>query len=480
MKELRKTTLLSDSAGPATNYYPLTFFENELGLTDSSKVVKNSVLEQGKAVFLGNKDVLHKKVSVTAIPKVSIVGYEYQAMSMHGPIVSHQYVPEDDFYYYAEALLDARTLHIASLVDYGRMVSHFVVEQGPGYIATYSMGLYHGYGSYRPSWRIVFYEQQESKLRFSMYKLPWTMDAKEVENENTLASFSSISKQQSVLVEKARSDFLKSAKFQNFSGVFRYEDRTVTIPNYLPLALPPHNVDYGELCVDAISGIEFFTGNGKALVKDVLNLNSAFQRTIQDVKGMAKGKAKAFASAYLSVHYGYKLLASDIKDVVAEMKRYLRMNPYTKVHSSSTVTTEQGTFTDSLSIYYEMFGKCLSDLSKLSYLIDTTPSLHSIWDSIPFSFVVDWFANIGDVAQTLDDWYTISQRHDVQGSILSCKWQHSFKEETADAYLMIKQSIYRRSCTEHWMPLPTPTIDVGVASFSHVGEVTALVVANKD
>jgi hypothetical protein len=44
-------------------------------------------------------------------------------------------------------------------------------------------------------------------------------------------------------------------------------------------------------------------------------------------------------------------------------------------------------------------------LSGLLHALGVSKAASVIWEAIPFSFVVDWFVNVGDVIASVEDWF---------------------------------------------------------------------------
>jgi hypothetical protein len=131
-----------------------------------------------------------------------------------------------------------------------------------------------------------------------------------------------------------------------------------------------------------------------------------------------------------------------------------------------------------LNVYYIPYGQISSDIYALSEALDLVPDLSNIWDSIPFSFVVDWFTNVGDLAQKCDDWFTLTQQHKVLGSIESSKISYRYQPEGYFGDLIFDR--YQRTCYKDWYPIPTFSFQLKnpVTNIYHWLEGSALVVSN--
>lgn len=457
--------------------YPLTVYANGKGT--ETKEFSGENLIQGDPVFLGQKNVSHRKYRVRKYATAKS-GVTYD--TLWGPITGAQEFFGE--YRYGRACIDARQLSGSYALPFGdNHYHHNVITKYRGHVCTYT-GTYHrSFGnSVRPTWRIYMIDTRPD----GTYKYRVSEPSNQGYNSDTTSwdtpmGTPHFTKEQEQQILNDEAKFEASNNYQPMT-----EEKNIILDDYFPDLTPmwPDNdfpVYAGELAAEAIDSIEYFTGNGAALISDIIHLNDAFASSLVDIKGMSSGKVKAFANAYLSVHYGYKLLLSDIQELISELNRYLDMYRYTSVHAMRRMTIDGIEYTQNLQIFYELFGNHVSDWTKLARLLDLAPSLHSAWDSIPFSFVVDWVLNIGDLAMSIDNFYTLSQEHKVIGSGQSLKKVRRSNQicKTDKSYMSVIQSTYCRHYFADWLPIPTVTLTAGLPDIGHAGEATALIIKKK-
>lgn len=138
------------------------------------------------------------------------------------------------------------------------------------------------------------------------------------------------------------------------------------------------------------------------------------------LKALPKRGAKSLTSdAWLKYRYVYKTTLSDIE----EMTRFIIQG----LDHSNTITLRGGMTTPKGTCRVRINAK-MKDLSQFAYLqkYGVAPDLYNIWDSIPFSFVVDWFTGIGDFAQQISDqqW---AMNFDIVSCTTSWKWTDSIQ-----------------------------------------------------
>ena len=133
------------------------------------------------------------------------------------------------------------------------------------------------------------------------------------------------------------------------------------------------------------------------------------------LRALPKRGAKTLTSdAWLKYRYVYKTTLSDIE----EMTRFIIQG----LDHSNTITLRGGLSTPGGTCRVRINAK-MKDLNQFAFLqqYGVAPDLYNIWDSIPFSFVVDWFVGIGDFAQQISDqqW---SMNFDIVSCTTSWKW----------------------------------------------------------
>jgi hypothetical protein len=111
--------------------------------------------------------------------------------------------------------------------------------------------------------------------------------------------------------------------------------------------------------------------------------------------------------------------------------------------------------------------------------VDLVPDFLNVWAMIPFSFVVDWFTNIGDLAEGIDNFFTLEQQHEVLGSIVSSTC--SFIYQPAGYFGNVRIEHYHRNCREGWYPIPSFSFQLKnpATNLYHWIEGSALVVSKR-
>lgn len=186
----------------------------------------------------------------------------------------------------------------------------------------------------------------------------------------------------------------------NFEAIFSEERR---------------NPNWSQLASQAYQSLGMSDINGVAYLHDLIEMGSQVRSFANTLKSLPSSKVKAAASAWLAVHYGFKLMLLDTKTLLDTLeKESLRNSRKSKCQAATSWVSPDGVFyTARYQVFYNQFAKIQSELSQLQELTDASLTSENVWDMVPFSFVIDWFVRVGDVLQSLDNFANLIQKHDV-------------------------------------------------------------------
>jgi hypothetical protein len=115
---------------------------------------------------------------------------------------------------------------------------------------------------------------------------------------------------------------------------------------------------------------------------------------------------KSLGSAWLAYRYQYSTTKLDVEEAIKFVHRHMDLGTLDRkltCYGKSSIDYKDTTITCRVSLDIEP--KNLGYLGKIWRALDTyglTPDFYVIWDSIPFSFIADWFLPISDILATLD------------------------------------------------------------------------------
>lgn len=125
----------------------------------------------------------------------------------------------------------------------------------------------------------------------------------------------------------------------------------------------------------------------------------------------------SFSSNYLEFHFGWSPMIGDIGDAMAVLDEPL---PYGQYQVRSGVSVLPWTYASNGTYYYQscvhhpkFFGRagCRVKLTNPNLFLASNMGLTNpasiAWELVPFSFVVDWFVNVGDYIKSFSDLYGV-------------------------------------------------------------------------
>ena len=174
---------------------------------------------------------------------------------------------------------------------------------------------------------------------------------------------------------------------------------------------PPSEREWQELAYEAVQNANYVAINSIAYLKDMPELFGEL-KALKQVLGNPKD-ARAWASLILSANYGTRLTIQDTVELINAIIRQARSAHKADKRRFSTLRSRSGysvTGPKFLSghreLHYKIYHKIIPEgvMSFIDslYQWDLLPTAGNIWDLIPYSFVIDWFVNIGDNIELAD------------------------------------------------------------------------------
>lgn len=187
-------------------------------------------------------------------------------------------------------------------------------------------------------------------------------------------------------------------------------------------------------------------------------------------KALSKHDYKSFAELYLMWKYEYSTTKMDLKAYYAYFQNVAKSSKLEKQMirvSGPTSNLPFGTtrYTISIPTYS----------ASLLETLGLTPTLSNVWDTLPFTFVADWFVNFGDILQRIHEDGIVSTLK-IRYCTISTSVKDTVEIESGPFEgVSVVRSIYYRTCNN---AIPTPDIDVVFKNpIRHLADGTALLVA---
>jgi len=246
-----------------------------------------------------------------------------------------------------------------------------------------------------------------------------------------------------------------------------------------------HNVvpeiPFGDLAMEASQKTLRNDVNMIAFIRDLKNPKAL----IPKLKNLSS--LKTHSGNYLGVKYGVLPTADDLTNIVKSLKTvspFLDKNGYT-VQSAVAVSSasaevlgkpSQFIREQRIKIAIDNEDVDFSDLIQRVESAGFMPTFENIWDLVPYSFVLDWFINVGDFLERVDTRLRLL-RLNIRYATLSQKLEHSFELAIPAKYattgkLTIKR--YNRWTQDH-SPVPPFRITSTITAQNHWLEGAALI-----
>lgn len=160
----------------------------------------------------------------------------------------------------------------------------------------------------------------------------------------------------------------------------------------------------GELGQEAVETLDANSVNMIAFIKDIRRP----WELIPKLKNLSK--IKTHASNYLGYEYGILPTISDLKEIYEAVTKnhtpYFSREGYRVLTagSSNSVSDSYGTITRTTrcKIAVRSGDSSFDSIGDSLHNIGVFPTFENVWDLVPYSFVLDWFLNVGDMLAEVD------------------------------------------------------------------------------
>lgn len=207
----------------------------------------------------------------------------------------------------------------------------------------------------------------------------------------------------------------RPSQVYTFSPQYAVEYVSMLVDQYYPNAFPLDDTHYGDLAMSASEKIAYNNVNMISFLRDIRhptemipklkNLQTLMnKRSVKNLKSL-----KDLSNDYLTVKYGILPTISDIKEIFSafeSVRPYLDRNGF-KTYSAGTIShLDQGDCHYDLEQHIKL---AIDNEDSLLQLLDEQlesvgllPTFQNLWDLVPYSFVIDWFAGVGELLERVD------------------------------------------------------------------------------
>jgi hypothetical protein len=244
---------------------------------------------------------------------------------------------------------------------------------------------------------------------------------------------------------------------------------------------PVKGMDYGDLANEASSQVNANNVNMIAFLKDLRHPTELIPK-LRNLRNL-----KTMADNYLTVEYGWLPTISDLQTIVEAFKK---QKPYLDKNGFATYSAG---FSDKRSI--EDIDYCLEQHIKLGIddydssakalvgFVDSMgflPTLQNAWDLIPYSFVLDWFINVGDFLARLDGQDRL-RRLNIRYTTSSRKTTvvRNYTPSIGSPLSGSVELVHYHRWTSDQCPVPPLSLSTSFQDFNHWLESTALLIQRR-
>lgn len=175
---------------------------------------------------------------------------------------------------------------------------------------------------------------------------------------------------------------------------------------------------------NALDGAKIMNNNNLQNILSVMEL----------ISNLRKGKfevPKSLSDLWLSYRYSYSTTKMDIEEAIDFIKWTHIMDYSSDFVTRGTCTYEDITCHVKLRLVWRL-GNDAKHIWTALYTYGLQPNFYLLWDSLPFSFVVDWFLPMGDVLEIIDSDNYYNDRFDFHDACLSVEYKQYIQTKSLD------------------------------------------------
>lgn len=245
------------------------------------------------------------------------------------------------------------------------------------------------------------------------------------------------------------------------------------------VAVKNDRFDFFGSAYSAVSSLSTLRVNNYENLRGVLETRGqlAMLKATYEATFSKKGFVKALAATFLAFQYAIRPLISDVSDA-AKFQSTLSDNGRYKAYGVNTQTFGQCVWTLRTEIIGQYNPNSVAE--RILRLLDRCGlglNTNSMWELIPFSFVLNWIYPVSDVLKRLDLGIVTAtyNKYNVDTCITSAKTSIPWTGFSLFSGT-VTETIYIREVSAE-MPISSPTGNANVTLGKHVVELAALFVS---
>jgi hypothetical protein len=188
-----------------------------------------------------------------------------------------------------------------------------------------------------------------------------------------------------------------------------------------------------QLCTEALAATSF-NSNSIANALDLFDLASDILsgdifgvfKDARRAKDLIRDTKSISSDLWLQYRYVYCTTKSDLE----ELKRYVGEGDPTVARAGRSCSEGLMHVKIMMQPKSSSLGKTVNSLTS----IGLAPNAYNMWDLVPFSFVVDWFVDVGGLLESITQ-YGRCAAYDIQSVTTSWKWQDDLEKGHTKAHM---------------------------------------------
>lgn len=195
-------------------------------------------------------------------------------------------------------------------------------------------------------------------------------------------------------------------------------------------------------------------------IQNILELTSFIKALVVDKKVEIPNNLQ---SAWLAYRYSFKTTKMDLEEALQFMKRNVDLGGWEQSLRAHGTCRKNLYDTDIVATCsFQITPKHLSTLKEIWRALDTyglTPDFYVVWDSIPYSFIVDWFLPVGDMLSTKDvsTMRLSGEYYEITNVSYSLKYIRRFGDGDVSCYARWAGSLPSDLNPLYWFDCNTPS-----------------------
>lgn len=254
---------------------------------------------------------------------------------------------------------------------------------------------------------------------------------------------------------------------------------------WLPGTFPVPDKHYGDLAMEASAKVNANHVNMIAFLRDLRHPTEMIPKlkNLRNLKNLVSKKAlKNLSDDYLTVKYGILPTISDLKEIFGAMNAllpYVDRNGFDTYSAGYIASSTPDKVTYKVEQHIKLaivdedsdFLRLISQIDDLGFL----PTCENLWDLVPYSFVIDWFVDVGGLLERVDaalrivrlniKYVTMSRKTTICGTFPA--------DGNAPFWGSIEWVHYHRWVSDQ-CPVPPLTLQLNPSDFNHWLEAGAL------